>query len=99
MNGLLGTRVTAPPAFLTDAFVRCYSPAMNLDQIKLRLHGGFRPFALHLSDGRKFSIPHPEFILLGKGVVAVLRKDGLIETVDALQIVSIEDLSAPTAKA
>jgi hypothetical protein len=71
---------------------------MNLDQIKLRLHGGFRAFALHLSDGRKFNIPHPEFILLGAGVVAILREDGLIETIDALHIVSIEDLSAPTAK-
>jgi hypothetical protein len=71
---------------------------MNLDQIRLRLNKGFRPFVLHLSDGRKFNIPHPEFILVGKGVVAVLRKDGLIETVDSLHIVSIEDLSAPAAK-
>ena len=71
---------------------------MNLDQVRIRLQEGFRPFALHLSDGRKFEIPHPEFILLGKGIVAVLRKDGLIETVDALHIVSIEDLSASAAK-
>ena len=71
---------------------------MNLDQVRIRLQEGFRPFALHLSDGRKFEIPHPEFILLGKGIVAVLRKDGLIETVDALHILSIEDLSASAAK-
>ncbi len=67
---------------------------MNLEQIRLRLRNGFRPFALHLSDGRKFSVPHPEFILVGKGVIAILRKDGLIETVDALHIVSVEDIAA-----
>ncbi len=65
---------------------------MSLDQLKLRLQGGFRPFVLHLSDGRKSNIPHPEFILLGKEGVALLRQDGLIETVDALHIVSVEDL-------
>jgi hypothetical protein len=72
---------------------------VNLDQLKTRsMQGGFRPFALHLSDGRKFDVPHPEFILLGKGVVAVLRKDGLIETVDALHIVSVEALSVAGGK-
>jgi hypothetical protein len=63
------------------------------------MRGGFRPFALHLSDGRRFKIPHPEFILVGKGVVAILRKDGLIETVDALHVVSVEDLSSVPSKA
>ena len=72
---------------------------MNLGQLKLRLHGGFRPFVLHLSDGRKFDIPHPDFILIGQGVVALLRNDGLIETLDAHHVVSIEDLPTPTAKA
>jgi hypothetical protein len=70
---------------------------MNTEQIKLRLHGGFRPFILHLSDGRQFRISHPEFILVGKGVVAVLREDDLVETLDALHIVSVEDLKAEAA--
>jgi hypothetical protein len=62
------------------------------------MRGGFRPFILHLSDGRKFDIPHPDFIIIGKGVVAMLRKDGLIETVDALHIVSVEDVASASAK-
>lgn len=70
---------------------------MNIEQIRLRLRGGFKPFVLHLSDGRKFKIPHPEFILIGKGIVAVLREDGLVEILDALHIVSIEDLKAKAA--
>lgn len=65
---------------------------MNTDQIRLRLRNGFRPFVLHLSDGRKFTIDHPEFILLGKKVVAFLRSDDLVETIDALHIVSVEDV-------
>ena len=70
---------------------------MNTEQIRLRLHGGFKPFALHLSDGRKFNIAHPEFIMVGRGVVVVLREDDLVETLDALHIVSVEDLKAEAA--
>lgn len=70
---------------------------MNTEQIKLRMRGGFRPFVLHLSDGRKFQISHPEFILVGKTVVAVLREDDLVETLDALHIVSVEDIKAEAA--
>ena len=70
---------------------------MNVEQIKLRMRGGFRPFVLHLSDGRQFKVAHPEFILVGRGVVAVLREDGLVETIDALHIVSVEDLPAAAA--
>ena len=69
----------------------CYVGDVNTEQIKLRLRNGFKPFVLHLSDGRHFRILHPEFILVGKGVVAVLRDDDLVETVDPLHIVSVED--------
>ena len=64
---------------------------MNLDQIRKRVSNGFRPFVLHLSDGRKFRVPHPEFILLGRNVVVVLGKDDLVEIIDADYIVSVED--------
>jgi hypothetical protein len=61
------------------------------------MRGGFKPFVLHLSDGRKFKILHPEFIMVGKGVVVVLREDDLVETLDALHIVSLEDINAAAA--
>jgi hypothetical protein len=70
---------------------------VNTDQIKLRLRNGFRPFALHLSDGRQFRIDHPEFILVGRGIIAVLREDDLVETVDALHVVSVEDIKTGTS--
>jgi len=76
----------------------CYTTSVNTEQIKLRLRGGgFRPFVLHLSDGRQFRIEHPEFILVGRGVVVVLREDDLVETLDALHVVSVEDLKTGTA--
>jgi len=54
---------------------------------------------LYLSDGRKFTIPHPEFILVGKRVVVILREDDLVETIDALHVISVEDFTdkSPTA--
>ena len=62
------------------------------------MHGGFRPFVLHLDDGRRFEIPHPEFTLVGKNVVVVLRDDGLVETLDVAHIVSVEDLNPKTPR-
>jgi len=70
---------------------------MNTEQIKLRIRGGFKPFVLHLSDGRQFKILHPEFIMVGKSVVFLLREDDLVETVDSLHIVSVEDIKAEAA--
>ena len=52
----------------------------------------FRPFVLHMSDGRKFEVAHPEFILVGKRIVVVLRDDDLAETLDPLRIASVEDV-------
>lgn len=75
----------------------CYPDPVNTEQIKLRMRGGFRPFVLHMSDGRKFEVAHPEFILVGKGIVAVLRDDDLVETLDALHIVSVEDVQSNRA--
>jgi len=62
------------------------------------MRGGFRPFVLHLSDGRAFEIAHPEFILVGKSIVAVLREDDLVETLDAVHIVSVEDSNPKTPR-
>jgi hypothetical protein len=64
---------------------------MNVVQIKKRLTNGFRPFVLHLSDGRKFRVPHPGFIMVGRRVVVVLRDDDVVEILDPLHIVSLEE--------
>ena len=66
---------------------------MNLDLIRKRVTGGFQPFVIRTSDGREFKIPHPEFIAVGKYAVAVVDTDGDIDTIAALHIASIKDLT------
>jgi hypothetical protein len=66
--------------------------AVNLDQIRKKLTGGFQPFIIRTSDGREFKVPHPEFIVVGKYEVAVVDSDGHIDTIAALHIASIKGL-------
>lgn len=66
---------------------------MNLDLIRKKLSGGFQPFIIRTSDGREFKVPHPEFIMVGKYAVAVVDADGDIDTIAALHIASIKDLT------
>ena len=62
-----------------------------IDQIKKRLENGFAPFVLRLSDGRRLTVPHRDFIAVGKGVVSIVDERDSTHTVDALHIVSISD--------
>jgi len=64
---------------------------LNLDPIRERLAQQFRPFVIHLSDGRKFRIPHPDFIAVGRGVVSVIDLKDVTHTLDALHIESVAD--------
>lgn len=66
---------------------------MDLDLIRKRLTGGFQPFVIRTSDGREFNVPHPEFIAVGKYEVAVVDRDGHIDTLAPLHIVSIKSLT------
>jgi hypothetical protein len=68
-------------------------PLVNVQELKKRLSGGFRPFAIRTTDGQEFVIPHPEFILIGRYSIAVLDKQGFINNLDPLHIVSAKDLS------
>jgi hypothetical protein len=65
---------------------------MNLANIRERLSNGFRPFVVEVSSGRRFEVPHPEFIMVGKNVIVVLGRNDVATTIDALHIVSIKDL-------
>jgi len=65
---------------------------VNTERIRQKLSNGFRPFALQLSSGKRYLVPHPEFIMIGRNVVAVLGKDDSVTTIDALHIVAVEDL-------
>ena len=51
----------------------------------------FQPFVLHIADGREVTVPHRDFIAVGKGVVSIVDERDSTHTVDALHIVSISD--------
>lgn len=67
---------------------------MNVERIRQRLSGGFRPFALRTSDGHEYAVRHPELVLVGPRTLAVLDKDGEIVTLDPLHIIALKDLPA-----
>ena len=64
-----------------------------IDQIKKRLENGFVPFALRLSDGRRYAVPHRDFILVSPKVVVIIGEDQLAVTISPIHIVSIDDLA------
>jgi len=67
---------------------------MNVERIRKRINGGFRPFIVLTSDGREYPVPHPEFILVAKHGIAVADKDGDIVSIDPLHIVALKDMPA-----
>jgi len=70
-----------------------FFPTVNIEKIRKRLTGGFQPFILRTSDGRKYSVPHSEFIMFGKFEVAVVDRNGDIDLLDPLHIVSLKSLT------
>lgn len=71
---------------------------MNLEEIRRRLQGGFKPFTLHLSDGRKYDVPQPEFVLVTRRSVAVADPEGFIDVLDPLHIMSVKDFAPRKAR-
>lgn len=65
-----------------------------IEQIRKRLQNGFTPFALRLTDGRRFVVPHRDFIAVSAKVVVVIEEDELSVTINPLHIVSVDDLAA-----
>ena len=64
---------------------------VNIERIRERVTNGFKPFKICLSDRRKFSVPYPEFVAVGKGVVVVIGKGDRVHTLDPLHITSLEE--------
>ena len=69
---------------------------MNLENLR-ELHQArpFRPFAIHMSDGRTFEIPHSEFLayhLESEMAVVALRTNRTFSVLDLSQITELEIL-------
>ena len=72
---------------------------LNLTPLRERLNGPFTPFVIHLSDGRKFAVPHRDFIAIGKGVISIVDARDCTYTIDALHIASFADFPQRRSKA
>ena len=71
---------------------------MNVEELRKFTSNGFRPFKLHLSDGRSFKVFHPEFIAFSDLVVVVFGPDRLPNLIDPHHIVSAKPAKAKSAK-
>jgi hypothetical protein len=66
---------------------------MNRDLIRQHLASGDGAI-IRTSDGQRYSVAHPEFVLIGKHNVVVEQLNGFLDIIDPLHIVSIR----PAAK-
>jgi len=64
---------------------------MVIEQIREHLDPKFRPFAVRLSDGRRFEVPHRDFIALTSRTIVVIDDKDVSHTISPLHVVSIED--------
>lgn len=68
---------------------------MTTEQIrKLHQTQPFRPFAIHLADGRSIEVHHPENLALGGRTIAVFEDPEAAEIVDLLLVTSLRPLPA-----
>ena len=76
---------------MTNGLISGKEGDMNVGQIRKRLHEERKPFIIRLSDGRKFPIPHQDFIAIGKHAIAVIDDEGYAVNINPLHIVSLDD--------
>ncbi|MCC6678768.1 MAG: hypothetical protein IT436_16675 [Phycisphaerales bacterium] len=71
---------------------------MTIDQLRQHHRAApFRPFILHLTDGRSFRVDHPEFLSItggGRTVIVGYSDRDAIEILDLLLVTSIEVLDS-----
>jgi hypothetical protein len=69
---------------------------MDLNSIRNALREQpFRPFELHLADGRRVPVTHPEFVAMNQRIVIVTDEQSATKILEPLLIVSLEPLAAP----
>ncbi|MFN0012078.1 MAG: hypothetical protein ACKVS8_10585 [Phycisphaerales bacterium] len=67
---------------------------MTIEQLR-RTHAArpFRPFTIHVADGRSFKISHPEFLAItgaGRTVIVGSERDDSFEVVDLLLVTTLQ---------
>ena len=75
---------------------------MRAEEIRKVQHAQpFRPFILHLADGRTFEIKHPEFLFLSHGERSAIVDDvdGSFEIIDPMLVTSVSVAPAQASSA
>jgi hypothetical protein len=62
--------------------------SMNRGLIRQQLASG-KGAVIRTSDGRRYDVAHPEFVLIGRRNVVVEHPNGYLDIIDPLHIVSI----------
>ncbi len=66
---------------------------MTIEKLRATLHATpFRPFAIHLADGRRLDVPHPDFVahVPGGRTVIVAHPDESYNVIDLLLVTDLE---------
>ena len=66
---------------------------MTIQQLRAAHHTmPFRPFTIHMADGRSFSVPHPDFLSMSPSgrTVIVYQEDDSFSILDLLLTTEIE---------
>ena len=67
---------------------------MIVEQIRERLHKGFRPFTLQCSNGKEYPVPHRDFIAVHPKMIVVIDDAGISHTISPLHVVAIDEPAA-----
>jgi hypothetical protein len=70
---------------------------MNVQTIRKRLSKE-GPFIVRTSDGEKYSVPHPEFVWVGRYNVVIEDEQGGIDVIDPLHVAAIRRVPAAKGK-
>ncbi len=71
---------------------------MNRDLIREQIRGP-GPFILRTSDGKEYSVPHPEFVMVGRHNLVIENARGVMDIIDPMHVVSIRPVARRRAKA
>jgi hypothetical protein len=82
------TAIPGSPRVLDRGFLPGNTCNVNRELIRQQLVGQ-RPRIIRTSDGKEFSVPHPEFVLVGRHNLVIEDSRGLLEIIDPLHVVSI----------
>jgi hypothetical protein len=73
---------------------------MTAETLRTLIHAApFRPFHIHLADGQRVPVRHPDFIALsGSRVAVVIQPDESTSYIDAMLVTAMEVDSPPSSE-